>query len=106
MSTENKNRLRQVMNMAWSFIKNKGLSLSEALKLAWSNAKLKQALRKGVVEFSYRKLDGTIRKAVGTLSSALVPQTNGGSNTHADYQTYYDIEKNSWRRYSYLNIIF
>lgn len=94
------------MNMAWSFIKNKGLSLSEALKLAWSNVKLKQALRKGVVEFSYKKLDGTIRKAVGTLSSALVPQTNGGGYQHRDYQTYFDIEKGSWRRYSYLNIIF
>lgn len=106
MGTENKNRLRQVMNMAWSFIKNKGLGLSEALKLAWSNVKLKQALRKGVVEFSYRKLDGTIRKAVGTLSSALVPQTNGGGYQHRDYQTYFDVEKNSWRRYSYLNVIY
>lgn len=106
MGTEQKNRLRQVMNMAWSFIKNKGLSLSEALKLAWSNVKLKQALRKGVVEFSYRKLDGTIRKAVGTLSSSIVPPTNGGGYQHRDYQTYFDIEKGSWRRYSYLNIIF
>lgn len=106
MSTEQKNRLRQVMNMAWSFIKNKGLSLSEALKLAWSNIKLKQALRKGVVEFSYRKLDGTIRRAVGTLSSSIVPPTNGGGYQHRDYQTYYDVEKGSWRRYSYLNVIF
>lgn len=106
MSTEQRTTLRQVMNMAWSFIKNKGLGLSEALKLAWSNIKLKTALRKGVVEFSYRKLDGSIRKAVGTLSSALVPQTNGGTNTHPDYQTYYDVEKGGWRRFSYLNIIY
>lgn len=106
MSTEQKNTLRQVMNMAWSFIKKKGLSLSEALKLAWSNAKLKTALKKGVVEFAYRKLDGTIRRAVGTLATALVPPTNGGGRQHPDYQTYYDVEKGGWRRFSYLNIIY
>jgi len=106
MSTENKNKMRQVLNMAWIFVKSKGLSLSEALKLAWSNAKLKQALRKGVVSFAYRKLDGTIRRALGSLSSALVPPTNDGISQHRDYQTYYDIEKGGWRRYSYLNVIF
>lgn len=106
MSTEQRTTLRQVMNMAWSFIKNKRLGLSEALKLAWANAKLKTALKKGVVEFAYRKLDGTIRRAIGTLSSVLVPPTNGGGYQHRDYQTYFDIEKGSWRRYSYLNVIF
>ena len=36
-------------------------------------AKLKRLLKKGVVEFEYKKIDGSLRKATGTLKKSLIP---------------------------------
>lgn len=35
----------------------------------------KQNLRNGAIKFTYKKKDGTIRQAVGTLDKRLLPQT-------------------------------
>lgn len=37
MSNERKSTLRNVMSLAWQFVKRNGLSLSEALTIAWRN---------------------------------------------------------------------
>ena len=41
MATTFKNMMREVMQLAWQFVKKNGYSLSEALKVAWMNIKLK-----------------------------------------------------------------
>ena len=42
MSTNFKNQMKEVMSLAWSFVKRNGFSMSEALKCAWANMKLKE----------------------------------------------------------------
>ena len=37
MSTSLKNTMREVMNLAWQFVRKNGYTLSEALKCAWAN---------------------------------------------------------------------
>ena len=44
MSNERKSTLSQVMNLAWQFVKRNGFNLSQALKAAWTNIKLKTAM--------------------------------------------------------------
>lgn len=46
MSTDKRNSLREIMNLAWQFVRRNGYSLSEALKTAWLNAKLKSPLER------------------------------------------------------------
>ena len=67
MSTTFKSQMKEVMQMAWSFVKKNGYSMSEALKCAWANFKLKAALKVKIVEFYFKKTDGTLRQAFGTL---------------------------------------
>ena len=51
MSTKFKSQMKEVMQMAWSFVRKNGYSMSEALKCAWANLKLKAALKVKIVEF-------------------------------------------------------
>ena len=77
MATEFKNKMREVMQMMWQFIRKNGYSRSEALKKAWLNIKLKAAMRQKIVKFYYQKVDGSIREAFGTLKESLLPMTQG-----------------------------
>ena len=69
MSTQKRNQLREIMQMAWSFVRKNGYTMSETLKGAWTNIKLRALLDKKVVEFYFKKNDGTLRQAFGTLMS-------------------------------------
>lgn len=44
------------MSLAWQFVKRNGFTMSEALKLAWANIKLKAAMKQRIVKFYFRKL--------------------------------------------------
>lgn len=61
---------------------------------------ISKILTERVVRFSYRKNDGTIRKAVGTLMKSMTPQAQGGGRpTQEHLQLYFDVEKQSWRSF-------
>ena len=67
-----------------------------------SNADLRALMKKGKVTFQYKKNDGTIRTATGTLNDSLITQkSRGGRNTTKDagYSTYFDLEKRGWRAF-------
>lgn len=95
-----------LFKMAWGFVKKNGFTMSEALKTAWRNFKLKREMRFGIVKFYYQKVDGTIREAYGTLKSGIVPETLGtGRRTSPTVQTYFDTEKNEWRCFKIANLM-
>lgn len=71
--------------------------MAEALKCAWANIKFKALAKKGIVEFTFRKVDGTIRQAFGTLKEGVVPATQGTRKQYANTQCYFDTEKGEWR---------
>ena len=98
--------MREIMTMAWGFVKRNGMSMSEALRIAWRNFKLKKAMYFGIVKFYYQKVDGSIREAYGTLKAGLVPQTLGtGRKTSPTVQTYFDTEKQEWRCFKIANLM-
>lgn len=106
MSTTRKQSLSEVMRMAWQFVKRNGFSMSEALKAAWLNIKLRIAMKTRIVKFYYQKVDGTIREAYGTLQESLLPPTLGtGRKANETLQTYFDTEKMEYRCYKRANII-
>jgi hypothetical protein len=94
------------MRLAWQFVKKNGYNLSEALKLAWANFKLKIAMQAKIVKFYFQKVDGTIREAFGTLSENLIPAISGDDNRKKNdtVQVYFDTEKSEWRCYKKANL--
>lgn len=69
---------------------------------------MKNLLRKHIVYFSFRKKDGSLRKAIGTLISSYLPALRGGSPKPEHQMVYYDLEKEHWRSfrsYSFIKIL-
>lgn len=103
MTREN---LSKIFKMAWQFVKRNGMTISDALKVAWRNYTLKVKMAKGIVKFYFQKIDGSIREAYGTLSTRLTPATLGCTRRVNDtVQAYYDTEKGDWRCYKIANLI-
>ena len=101
MSNERKSTLANIMRMAWMFVKRNGFTMAEALKVAWLNAKVTKAMRTGIVQFFFMKVDGTLRQAFGTLDPHRLPETQGSGRRPADtVQVYYDTEKQEYRSFT------
>lgn len=97
---------REIMNLAWQFVRLNGFNRSEALKQAWLNARLRGAMKERIVKFYYQKVDGSMREAYGTLAERLTPATLGtGRRTNVTVQTYYDSEVQDWRCYKKANLV-
>lgn len=107
MATELKNRMRELMRLAWQMVKKNGYSMSEALKCAWLNMKLKSAMKQRIVKFYFQKVDGSIREAFGTLKESLLPPIKGTENRKKNdtLQVYFDTEKGEYRSYKVANLI-
>ncbi len=107
MSTETKNTLREIMSLAWQFVKRNGYSIKEALKCAWINARLKTKMKAEIVRFYFKKVDGYIREAFGTLNDRFMPASDGQSKrgTNDTVQVYFDTEKGEFRCFKKANIV-
>lgn len=98
--------LRQIMLQAWQFVKRNGYTMSEALKVAWANYKLKKEMNNRIVKFYFQKVDGSIREAFGSLQEKLLPETKGTDRKANDTLfTYFDTEKGNWRSFKKANLI-
>lgn len=106
MATTFRNELRNVMSLAWQFVKRNGYTMSEALKCAWANIKLHTALSNRIVKFYFQKVNGEIREAYGTLKTELIPETKGDDRKRNDtVQVYFDTEKSEYRCFKKANLI-
>lgn len=73
--------------------------MAEAMRLAWMNAKLRAAMGKSVVRFTFKKKDGSTRQAAGTLQPSCIEQPKGTGKACASVQTFFDTEKQAWRSF-------
>jgi len=100
--------LSAIMKDAHRFIKIAGISLSEALKTAWANFKLRMKMYVGIVKFWFKKVDGTTREAYGTLNEKLVAAISGTDNRKKcdTVQVFFDTEKQEWRSFKKMNLVY
>lgn len=107
MSTNFKNQMKEVMSLAWQFVKRNGFNMSEALKVAWANLKLKSQMKGKIVKFYFKKVDGSVREAYGTLNEKLMPAITGTDKRAKNdtVQTYYDTERQEFRCYKKANLL-
>lgn len=93
-----KELLSKLMLQAWQFVKSYNYTMSKALKCAWANLKVKAALLKGYVKFTFKKVSGEIRTAIGTLANIPIQTFSNKNRAKSDsIQTYFDIERNEFR---------
>ena len=98
--------LSKVMSLAWQFVKRNGYTMSEAMKVAWLNMKLKLAMTQRIVKFYYQKVSGEIREAYGTLKESIMPATQGtGRKANDTVFTYFDTERQEWRCFKKANLL-
>jgi hypothetical protein len=89
---------KDLMLLAWQLVKDNKMNKSDAMIVAWENKNIVDNMRIGVVEFKFRKLDGSERIAHGTLRDDMLPETKGtGNKPHKSVQVYYDTDAKEWR---------
>lgn len=107
MRNSTKINKKDLFALAWQMVKRNGYSMSEALRVAWLNVKVRMAMTTRIVKFYFQKVDGSIREAYGTLKSDLVPALTGNDNRRKNdtVQVYFDKEKQEWRCFKKANLI-
>ena len=84
-------------------------AVNEALQQTDELDNLLIQLRNRAVRFSYRKQDGTLREAFGTLKPCLLEEYRAGSKSRSrstnDCVHYFDLERNAWRCFCPENFI-
>lgn len=79
---------------------------SEALRKSWAIYRLTKQMKQTVVEFQYKKVDGTVRKAYGTLKISIVElYTKGSGKANDKSVAYFDIQTQSFRSFKVENLI-
>lgn len=86
------------------YIKKSFASFSAALKYSWVIIRLIKKMKKENVSFVYRKVDGTIREAIGTLNVQYERKTD--SAPKYDSVAYFDVEAGGFRSFKVENLIY
>lgn len=83
------------------------ITWSECMKRAWKLIKLVIRLHQGSVKFLYRKVDGSIRAAYGTLRTSDLTLSHGSRSKKPNFGTicYFDLEKWQYRSFRIDNFI-
>ena len=107
MSNAFRSQISEVMCLTWQMVKRNGYSMSEALKTAWMNIKLKAAMKERIGKFYFQKVDGSIREAYGTLKDSMLPDSKGTDSCKKSdtVQTYFDTERGEFRCYKVANLV-
>jgi hypothetical protein len=97
---------KELFNMAWKIAKTTATNFATALKMAWKAMRLKMELKKGAVKFQFKKVDGSIRNAVGTLCADLFTYESKGNETQYNGTIkYFDLEANAFRSFKIENLL-
>ena len=80
---------------------------SRALKRGWFFVDLREMMKKSVVRFMFKKKDGSIRYAKGTLHPILIPDDkkakhDGLTQWNEQYKAiaFFDLDKQEWRSFN------
>ena len=83
-----------------------------AMRAAWEIEKIREYLRTGLVSFSYAKVNGDCRTALGTTNPLLIPADKMPksaadpdlSKERLGLITYYDLDKDGWRSFYFYSL--
>lgn len=99
----NKSRLFHIAHS----IKHQFNSFAEALKKAWQVLKLRYKMKNQIVSFKFKKVDGSIREAIGTLRADMLPEIKGNSNkVNHSVITFFCMDSMAFRSFKVENLIY
>ncbi|MEM0933138.1 MAG: SH3 beta-barrel fold-containing protein, partial [Bacteroidota bacterium] len=78
---------------------------SECLKKAWKLYRLKKTMDKKVVKFTYKKVNGTLRFAKGTLQDVFLKNIKGEGKPNLRTLVYWDMEASGFRCFRIENLV-
>lgn len=96
-----------LLNRATNMVIN-GYNLNESLQTSALNEALQFKLVNGTAHFIYRKTNGELREAFGTLLERVTDRNINGRGYPRKLdglQTYFDIEEQEWRSFRYENLV-
>lgn len=97
---------RRLFNIAWSIV-GQFDSFADALKHAWCVVKLQYALcTQSLVNFKYKKVDGSIREAKGSNESLTYVPSEKPKNSNFGILVYFDLDAMAFRSAKIENLIF
>lgn len=101
----NKSKLFKIAHAI--FRKGQVATWSQALSAAWKAIKVYTKMLYGNVEFTFRKVNGEIRKAIGTLHDIdyVAKGTGNHSESNADVICFWDVEKNAFRSFKSVTLL-
>ena len=70
--------------------------------------RMRKELRNNIITFKFRKRNGELRTAHGTLHPGYLPRLRGGGPRPERQMVYYDLDKEAWRSfrsYSFIKIL-
>lgn len=102
-ATQRKLSRRKIFYVALHIKGNSGKTWSASLTHAWALYRLMRRMTHEVVTFTYRKKDGTIRTARGTLPPRDTSQGTP-SGSHKVFH-YYDLDARAYRSFRVENLI-
>ena len=103
-------KLKRIMRQA-NYLTTEDRSKSSALRDAWEIDKIRNYLRTGLVSFSYAKVNGDCRVALGTTNPLLIPTAAVPKSPEIDIPrerlgliTYYDLYASGWRSFYFYSL--
>ncbi len=101
-------RQNEALRIANSIYQHSTLSVEKSIDKMGLIAKLQTKLMTGTAHFYFKKKDGSIREAFGTLLEKTIRPNIVGTGIERKYygcQAYFDIEVLEWRSFRYENLI-
>ena len=99
-----RNDLQNIMRRAWELYRTTGKAFAVCLSRSWVIFRLIQRMRSSVVQFSYEKINGTLRKAKGTLKDVTALVKGTGKETPKTVR-YFDVDVQAFRSFKIENLI-
>lgn len=94
----------KVFCMAYELAKATGKTFAVCISKAWALYRLTKQMHSGIVSFAYEKVDGSLRKAKGTLKD-IQDLIKGTGKENYKTVRYFDVEAGGFRSFKVENFI-
>ena len=105
VETKKKSFRSNVFKMAHSLYNEGKEAFAVCLKRAWAVYRLKKQMLNGQVSFAFKKIDGSLRKAIGTIKTYNGKAKETKRKKNYSVFSYFDVQKQSFRSFRIENLI-
>ncbi len=94
----------KVFKIAWEILHSTGKSFAVCLSKSWAIYRLRKSMSKGIASFAFEKVDGSLRRAKGTLNN-IATYIKGTGQDSFKTVAYFDVEAHGFRSFKVENLV-